>query len=467
MTNLETSSSRRKLLRILRAALVGAVFLGGAALLERPAEAQAPPAGTFASGGTMGGPRLGHAAALLGNGQILIYGTQSTADLYDPATQRTDFLATPTSEGIIFATATTLRDGRVLIVGGERITPAGQADVPLATALLFDPQARTWTTVSPMTVARYFHTATLLADGRVLIVGGLDRDPPSSSTAASLRTSEVFDPATGRFTPSGTLPIDVAEHTATLLKDGRGPDLKRSRVLVRAGERRLFARGLGADPALRGTATLLDDGNVLLIGGDGTGTSPSITSAERFDPATGRFTQVGALSEGRSTHTATRLSNGQVLVAGGYIGDAGANQGRKTTELFDPASNRFVAGPTMAVARYAHTATALADGRVVIAGGLDGTLAHPSIELYTPATPARPFAGAAPAAGSQGLLVTTRIANADDLVKALSTDGCSARVIAYLQAGTWKIYIPGAPTVVNAAFPASLPATTPLFIGCA
>lgn len=165
-------------------------------------------------------------------------------------------------------TATLLRDGRVLVVGGF---PSG-----LHPAEIFDPIALTWTP-SPIHATRYYHTATLLADGRVLVVGGIGGNG-----------AEIFDPASGTW--SLTNP----------------PIHERSRH----------------------TATLLDNGLVLVAGGAGSG-----NTAELYDPATGTWFPTGNLNNGRSNHTATLLPTGQVLVAGG-VGPGG--EYFTVTELYEP-----------------------------------------------------------------------------------------------------------------------------------
>ena len=105
------------------------------------------------------------------------------------------------------------------------------------------------------------------------------------------------------------------------------------------------------------TATLLKDGRVLVVGGRG-----RLTSAEIWDPETGRWTPGGNTVEPRSEHTATLLPDGTVLVAGG--------PGKiDLVEIYDPETGSWTQGPRMVLGRYSHTATALQDGRVVIAGG--------------------------------------------------------------------------------------------------
>ncbi len=227
--------------------------------------------------------------------------------------------------GRYWHTATLLPNGKVLVTGGIDSNGAG-----LASAELFDPGTKTFSSVAQaMATARYGHTATLLPNGKVLIVGG---------TAA-----ELFDPAAGTFSPtSGAMAVERWYHTATLLPNGK----------------------------------------VLLAGGYGAG--DYLASAELYDPATGSFTLTpGALTTtARAYHTATLLTNGKVLLAGGY----GGTDYLASVELFDPATGTFSAGPSMAAPRNWHSATRLADGKVLLAGGWGATSTPwPTAELFDPA----------------------------------------------------------------------------------
>lgn len=420
------------------------------------------PIGTFAAGGTLASLRALHEAVALPDGRVFIYGSALSAEIYDPASKRTEILSLPTRDLILSPKLTALRDGKVLITGGFRVDPTTRVPTPISTALVFDPAAQTWTTVGPMTVARAAHSATLLGDGRVLIVGGGDH--PTTPTSAALRTSEIYDPTARQFTKSGSLTADIFGHTGTLLKDGR--------VLIAGDGGYLFDPTAGTFSVLaassarriRGSAVLLQDGSVILIGGTSQGTI--VSGTERFDPATGRFSSAGSMAKPREGATATLLPNGQVLVIGGISSNTTNPPAMADTEVYDSATNAFRAGPPLVSARAGHTATLLGDGRIVLAGGVDTGALVPSIEVFTPTVGAKPYAGTAPGAGSQGLLVTTRGVSADDIVKAATSDGCTPRVVATLQAGSWRIYLPGAPAAVNSAFPASLPASTPLFVGC-
>ncbi len=223
-------------------------------------------------------------------------------------------------------TATALADGKVLIAGG---TDAG--GIILASAVVYDPAAGTFTATSPMTTARTNHTATLLLDGRVLITGG-------SGGGVS---AELFDPATATFSPTGSM-----------------------------SDARFWGH----------TANLLGDGTVLIAGG--TNSATTFASAEIYDPATGIFTPTGSLGTPRQGHTATGLPDGTILIAGG--GDGGFNV-YDTAEIYDPIGGIFTPTSSMGTARQSHAATALADGRVLITGGGNsGTFVLATAEIYDP-----------------------------------------------------------------------------------
>ena len=187
-----------------------------------------------------------------------------------------------------------------------------------------------WATTSQ--IAREFHTATLLPDGRVLIAGGMNWDLMTVAASA-----ELYDPATGTFSPTGPMATARAAHTATLLADGR--------VLITGGE-------------------YLDGGTNWAY----------LSSAELYDPATGKFSPTGPMGSARWRHTATLLSDGRVLVAGG----ADNKGGLVSAELYDPASGTFSPTGSMAAALLDHTAIALSDGRVLIVG------TDASAQLYDP-----------------------------------------------------------------------------------
>jgi hypothetical protein len=266
-------------------------------------------------------------------------------------------------------TATLLADGRALIAGG--IGPSGPS---MAGADLFDPIARTFSPTGGMTSPRSNHTATLLGNGQVLIAGG-------SSDTSELASAELYNPATGLFTPTGSLNWPRQGHTATLLPNGT--------VLIAGGDEltaELYDPAAGAfTPAgslsvqrYKGTATLLGTGQVLVTGGTGI---VSVPTAEIFDPGTGAFLGTGSMSAARAFHSAVLLANGTVFIAGGYDGTITLS----STEIYDPATGIFAPAGAMSTARNTHTATVLPSGKVLVSGGENQTGYLATGEMFDPA----------------------------------------------------------------------------------
>ncbi len=312
-------------------------------------------------------------------------------------------------------TATLLPDGRVVIIGGS---PWGTSIRPLAIEV-WDPVTASFGPAGSLADLRWGHTATLLPDGRVLVVGGTVGD--------TVRSAGIWDPATGTSTPAGTLVEARAFHTATLLPDGR--------VLVIGGTDRASAEvwdpetesfsPAGPMNEARGfhTATLLPDGRVLVVGG---GDSGAMATAEVWDPATGSFEPAGSLALGRAQHTATLLPDGRVLVAGGSGGLAAA-------EVWDPATASFVPAGSMAEGRWAHTATLLPDGRVLVVGGSSS----PSAEVWAPGAgepAADEVVGTSALQVEEGPLVYVPMGNSLTFFPMSGSDNFNARYAAMLEA---------------------------------
>ncbi len=333
-------------------------------------------------------PHAFHTTTLLRDGRVLVAGglindrldgqVSAAAELYDRS--RASWTATTGMIGARWGhTATLLPDGKVLAAGSY----VNSSD-PLASAELYDPSSGRWTATGNMNMGRGGHTATLLPDGRVLVVGGGAEDtrlegPPRSATA------ELYDPGSGEWTATRTMTEARAGHSATLLPDGP--------VLVVGGSGDFLQAELydpssgrwiatGSTSAVRGfghTATLLPDGRVLLAGGNpGSEWGPAAT-AELFDPGSGRWTAITSMGTPRSGHTATLLSDGRVLVVGGELfGDAPA-----TAELFDPSRGGWTDTASPAGARFAFTATLLLDAQVLLTGDYNDN-SRASAELYDP-----------------------------------------------------------------------------------
>jgi len=353
-------------------------------------------AGAFSTAGSMTSARSLHTATLLANGTVLVAGgvgagvespaVLSTAEIYSPANNA--FKATASmSKPRLAAAAVRLRDGRVLVVGGENSLKIG-----VNTAEVYNPRMGRWTSTSPMNFARINPTATLLKNGKVLVVGGYTVD----SYCCPLASAEIFDPTTGTFATTGFMAAGRRNHTATRLEDGR--------VLVTGGYNGLdgnidgsgnmnapeiydpvtgtFDSTDGMSSARRfPTATMLSNGRVLIAGGYG-GNNAALASADTYKSRTAEFISNGSMQTPRGRHTAALLPNGDVLIAGGYdgVGTAFAS-----AELYNPLSGRFSSTASMATARWRHEATRLLNGNVLITGGSDGTTSVASAELYSAA----------------------------------------------------------------------------------
>ncbi|MDA0988991.1 MAG: hypothetical protein O2783_07730 [Chloroflexi bacterium] len=276
--------------------------------------------------------------------------------------------------------ATLLNDGRLLVVGGRGSSALTSAEV-------YDPATGEWSSAGAMTEARYGHTLTKLDDGRVLVVGG---------SAGS--TAEMYDPTKGTlgtWSSAGSMTYEHGiGHTATLLDDGKvlitgGPTLIE-------GTKRIAAFAELYDPStgkwsLTGDMTeqrenhqavLLNDGMVLVVGA---------TSSDLYDPTTGIFTKVGDFAKSHDEQfTATLLNDGRVLVAGG--GTRGRFIAPNTlghVDIYDPSTGEWSSAADMTTKRWGHTATVLKDGNVLV-------MNYKSAELYNPDTNAWTVVGNLP-----------------------------------------------------------------------
>jgi hypothetical protein len=286
----------------------------------------------FVPGPPLNTAREAHSATVLPDGKVLVAGgaslaeTFNSSEIYDPATAQ--FTIGPSMNfPHRFHVATLLKDGRVLVTGGIQLIGSGFGATPNTD--IYEPSTGRFQLGERMNNGRWLHTATLLNDGRVLIVGGRENNCNNNCRIYALSTAEIFDPATGLYTLTGSLHLSRYSHSASLLPDGR--------VLILGGQ------------------TFEDIGNTDVI-----------ATGEIYDPGTGQFTPFGSMTGPRGGHTVTQLNNGKYLIAGGYNVNGAPSL---TTEIFDPGTGTSTPGPQMNDYRIRHTTTLLLNGEVLIVGG--------------------------------------------------------------------------------------------------
>lgn len=299
------------------------------ALVALAVQATQEPAVTYAEGpvleeiGRMSVPRAVHQATPLATGEVLVTGgctgmcdgVHSSAEIYSPD-EGAFRSAASMSEPRAGHLAVRLRDGRILVAGGWNGRGA------TASAELFDPATGWWTAAGDMADARMNPFAATLPDGRVLVAGGTLR------ARHPLASAELFDPATATFSRTASM----------------------------------------HEPRGMAVATALEDGRVLVTGGhDG---ERKLRSVETFDPSTETFHPAGDMASPRDRHATLLLPDGTVLVIGGQMPEQRGGS-YATTEIYDPATGQFMAGPTLRWGRQKiiDAVALLPSGAVLIAGG--------------------------------------------------------------------------------------------------
>ena len=339
-----------------------------------------------------------HAATLLPGGRLLITGGYSASgefldstSIYGPSNRWTPSVDGEQQFGHQL-TATLLPTGEVLVAGGQY----GQSAHGVSTR--YNPDAGSWRPASStgeMNVRRAGHSATLLANGQVLLAGGM-----ADSGGMPLLNVELYDPALETWTRVSSMKGPRSDHTATLLSDGK--------VLVAGGKftnNSLHKSCELYDPATQKwseffpptdewrsnhTATLLPSGKVLLAGGEKEWAGSPVKSTDSYDPLTGSWdTERSFMWVGRKSHTATLLLNGQVLVTGGYGYRDQDGRALDSAELYNPTNRSWeLLERRMHHPRGEHTATLLPTGQVLVTGGVEkkGEAPLRSAELYDPVT---------------------------------------------------------------------------------
>ena len=322
----------------------GEDFVGGVATPLTTAELYSPTTGTWTATGSLNTPRFNASAVLLNNGNVLIAGGENivsgvstplaSAELYNPSSglwTTTGAIPVPVNTGMFNSTLTLLSSGKALIAGGESIN-AG-VTTTLSTSYVFNP-AGTWVaTTTNLQTAAYSGTATLLANGDVIMIGG---ESVSSGVSTALPNLQLYNPATGIngswSSPSATLPT----------------------------------------AAFGATGSLLSNGEVLFAGGEtiASGIITPLATAYLYNPSADTLTATGSLTKARYDAGAAVLSSGSVLVAGGIGSDGGSqNVALSSAEIYDPSSGTWSATGSLTDAQSDEILIKLANGNVVVAAG--------------------------------------------------------------------------------------------------
>ena len=334
-------------------------------------------------------PRALHTATLLDDGTVLIAGgitgrpseALDSSEIYDPA--RGVFL----SSGAMtiprqHAVAARLSDGRVLVAGGfakgpSRFFAASQGPLGSSTALdsaeIYDPGSRTFSPAGSMGFTEIPHSATLLDDGNLLLV---END-----------SAKLFNPKAGAFTVAGQPLVRRYQSAAVKMNDGRvliacggvGPERWKSAEIYDPGSNRFARTGDMVEPLRWCHATVLPDGNALLLGS-------GARKAEIYDPRAGTFSSTSEMLSELVEPLPSRLKDGRVVVTSGIFPTYPVSKGGVTAEIYEPSSHVFKSIGAVQPERSGYTSTTLRDGSVLIAGGSSdyGPLYPTTALLYCP-----------------------------------------------------------------------------------
>lgn len=374
--------------------LVASLAIGLLATTCVPALAQA--AGTWTNTGSMNIVRAFHTSTLLQTGEVLVAGGESppinygnsiaNAEIFNPATGRWTVTGDMTTEREA-GTATLLLNGQALVAGGTRGTGAPCT----ATAELFNRATGKWTPTGSMSVGRCYFTATLLPNGQVLVAGGTAAVQDGIQTMASINSAELYTPSTGTWQTTGSLNVARELASARMLQNGK--------VLVAGGWNTTNGTTTGVasaeifDPAT-GRWSFTGSGGLGALGSPLPNGGLLVYPSAFYDPATGTWTNTGPIPRGylvaySSFATATLLGTGNVLLTGfrqfcKYGCFATAN-----TILYDFSTNTYSFTGSMNTPRLGDSAVLLPNGKVLVSGGKNrasnGAIVWlSSAELYTP-----------------------------------------------------------------------------------
>ncbi|MGI9157308.1 MAG: Kelch repeat-containing protein [Marmoricola sp.] len=372
------------------AVLIAVLIASRSSSPESPDPVAVEPVGTWSAAPSLTAIRGTASAVVLDDGSVLVAGggvgalTSAATEILAPGGDAWEEVG-PLSQARRGHQAVLLDDGRVLVSGGL------SDGAPLASAEIYDPSTRAWSPVAPMISPRLGHSLTLLKDGKVLAAGGSTLEAAESAgggqTIRSAASAELFDPASGTWTATGSMGTARFEHTATRLGDGRvvmagglGPvdeagkvgPLASTEIYDPAASAFVGSTDLSV-PRANHAAVLLGDDSVLVTGGSGGDAGDiSLASAEVFDVRAGSWNTVAPMGGTRTGHAAVRLEDGRVLVVGGESVQRGTRRSLTSAELFDfdsGASGAWSPAGDMSCPRSEQAAVLLHDGRVLVIAG--------------------------------------------------------------------------------------------------
>jgi hypothetical protein len=358
---------------------MAAIAIGLFAISTSTASAQT--SGTWTNTGSLNTPRTGHTATLLPNGDVLVAGGKdatgdlASAELYTPATgmwTSAGSMSTPR----IGHSATLLGNGDVLVAGGNN----GAGLLP--SAELYNPGTGQWKTTGSMSVPRASHGATLLLNGQVLVAAG-------DNNGTSDKTAELYDPSKGTWHGTGTMQSDHS-FSLTLLQDGRALAVDDSGTVNSLSE--LYDPSSG-QWSLTGPLYYAHNGSIAALGNGEAlayGNHFACYAAQIYNPTANTWSRtIGQCGTGISFGPLALLATGKVLLAGGSIVYSGKANVVSNADLYDPTTNGWLSTGRLNQARQNHTLTRLSNGQVLAAGGSfmepTGPITYlTSAELYTP-----------------------------------------------------------------------------------
>ena len=335
---------------------------------------------TFGATGSLAAGRYYTPSGLLSNGKVIVAGgvtlspstppsLLNSAELYDPATGTWSTTGSMTTARFWPGYAV-LPDGKFLVAGGAT-TFGGVTSTPMASAEIYDPATGAWSATGSMSIPRANFGMVALANGKVLAGGGTTTGSTPSAT------TEIYDPATGSWSATGSLTGAAGYTLFALLSSGKvlatnvGSNTS-ANIYDPAAGTWSAAGSYSANRNFNSFFVALPNGKAILGGGFSSGGSSAVTSVDLYDPATNSWSATGPMNTARGAAGAGLLSNGKVLVAGGDVGGGGGGAGNtvlSSAEIYDPATGAFTATGPMTAPRAAMPVVSLPNGTALVPSG--------------------------------------------------------------------------------------------------